>query len=69
MVLPNDLKIGIKAADYFGVEEDTILEIGLTPNRCDAYSHIGVARDLRAAINFREALDLPFVLPKIELDK
>ena len=69
MVLPNDLKIGIKAADYFGVEEDTILEIGLTPNRCDAYSHIGVARDLRAAINFRETMDLPFILPKIELDK
>ena len=53
----------------FEIENDVVLEIGLTPNRCDAYSHIGVARDLRAAINFREKLNLPLILPKIETDK
>jgi phenylalanyl-tRNA synthetase beta chain len=48
MVLPADVKVGTPAADYFGIENDEVLEIGLTPNRADAMSHIGVARDLRA---------------------
>jgi len=46
LVLPNDAKVGTTAADYFGVEVDTIIEIGLTANRGDAASHLGVARDL-----------------------
>jgi phenylalanyl-tRNA synthetase beta chain len=53
MVLPDDAPVGMPASDYFNVEQDTIFEIGLTPNRSDATSHIGVARDLAAAINFR----------------
>lgn len=69
LVLPNGITLGTKSADYFEIENDVVLEIGLTPNRCDAYSHIGVARDLRAAINFREKLNLPLILPKIETDK
>ncbi len=48
MVLPADAKVGTAAADFFKVENDEVLEIGLTPNRADAMSHIGVARDLRA---------------------
>jgi len=48
MVLPANVKIGTPAADYFQIENDHIIEIGLTPNRADAMSHIGVARDLRA---------------------
>ncbi|MCF8257189.1 MAG: phenylalanine--tRNA ligase subunit beta [Flavobacteriales bacterium] len=48
MVLPVDTKVGTPAADFFKVENDEVLEIGLTPNRADAMSHIGVARDLRA---------------------
>lgn len=48
MVLPADVKVGAPAAAYFGIENDEVLEIGLTPNRADAMSHIGVARDLRA---------------------
>lgn len=48
MVLPADVKVGTAVADYFGIENDEVLEIGLTPNRADAMSHIGVARDLRA---------------------
>lgn len=51
MVLPADTVVGTKAADYFKVEKDYILEIGLTPNRSDANSHIGTARDIVAALN------------------
>ena len=51
MVLDPNAKIGSPAKDYFGVEEDYVFEIGLTPNRADATSHIGVARDLVAVLN------------------
>ena len=45
MVLPNDTVVGtLKLSDYFNVENDTVLEIGLTPNRSDAMGHIGVKR-------------------------
>ncbi|MCF8459463.1 MAG: phenylalanine--tRNA ligase subunit beta [Flavobacteriales bacterium] len=50
MVLPADVKVGTPASEYFKIENDFVLEIGLTPNRADAMSHIGVARDLRAVI-------------------
>ena len=46
MVLSTDLPNGTPAADYFKIETDYIFEIGLTPNRADAASHLGVARDL-----------------------
>ncbi|MCZ8022147.1 MAG: phenylalanine--tRNA ligase subunit beta [Cyclobacteriaceae bacterium] len=49
IVLPNDTKVGTKASEYFKIENDYVFEIGLTPNRVDAASHIGVARDLAAA--------------------
>jgi phenylalanyl-tRNA synthetase beta chain len=48
MVLPSDVAAGTPAADYFGVEHDYLIEIGLTPNRTDAISHWGVARDVLA---------------------
>jgi len=51
MVLPEDTEIGQAAAEYFKLENDTVLEIGLTPNRSDATSHMGVARDLVAILN------------------
>lgn len=54
MVLPEEVEIGKAATHYFPVEKDVIFEIGLTPNRSDAASHIGVARDLAAILNFRE---------------
>jgi phenylalanyl-tRNA synthetase beta chain len=50
MVLPEEAVPGTPAADYFKVDADTIFEIGLTPNRCDAICHFGVARDLYAAL-------------------
>lgn len=51
MVLPDETPIGMAAADYFKIENDYILEIGLTPNRSDAASHMGVARDLVSILN------------------
>ncbi len=51
MVLDAGAQIGAKARDYFKIEDDYVFEIGLTPNRSDATSHIGVARDLAAVMN------------------
>jgi len=48
MVMDNELVPGTKVADIFEVENDEVFEIGLTPNRADAMSHWGVARDLKA---------------------
>ena len=50
MVLETDLPDGTPAAEYFNLGSDTIIEIGLTPNRADAASHYGVARELRALL-------------------
>lgn len=50
MVLPEEAVPGTPAAEYFHVESDTVFEIGLTPNRCDAICHVGVARDLYASL-------------------
>lgn len=50
MVLPPETKVGTSAAQFFNFESDHIYEIGLTPNRADAASHLGVARDLKALL-------------------
>ena len=50
MVLDEQLIPGTPAAEIFDIENDHIFEIGLTPNRADAMSHWGVARDLRAGL-------------------
>ena len=57
IVLDTDLPNGTPASAYFEVTQDQILEIGLTPNRADAASHLGVARDLKALL--RRDLCLP----------
>ena len=44
---------GKKASEYYNISSDIIFEIGLTPNRADAMSHYGVARDLLAALKFK----------------
>jgi phenylalanyl-tRNA synthetase beta chain len=49
MVLNTTTSNGTPAAEYFNIQTDYVLEIGLTPNRADAASHIGVARDIKAA--------------------
>ncbi len=60
MVLDAAAVPGTPAAVYFGLENDTVFEIGLTPNRIDAASHLGVARDLAAC------LSVPFQRPSVE---
>lgn len=50
LVLDTLLPLGTPAADYFQIETDHILEIGLTPNRADAASHYGVARELKTLL-------------------
>ena len=50
MVLEDALKAGTPASEVFEVEDDHVFEIGLTPNRADAMSHYGVARDLKAGL-------------------
>ncbi|MCL9809528.1 phenylalanine--tRNA ligase subunit beta [Flavobacterium luminosum] len=50
MILDADLKPGTPASEVFNIENDEVFEIGLTPNRADAMSHWGVARDLRAGM-------------------
>lgn len=59
MVLDTDLPNGSSAADVLGIQKEYIFEIGLTPNRVDGASHIGTARDLKAALD--RALTLPSV--------
>ena len=49
IVLKTDVPNGTSAAEFFKVQDDYVIEIGLTPNRADAASHIGVARDIKAA--------------------
>lgn len=51
LVLPPDAIVGVPASTYFNIEEDVTFTIGLTPNRADAASHAGVARDLAAVFN------------------
>jgi phenylalanyl-tRNA synthetase beta chain len=50
LVLDENIKEGTSAAEVFNIETDYVFEIGLTPNRSDAMSHFGVARDLRAGL-------------------
>ena len=48
IVLPEEAKVGTPAAEYYHVESDWLIEVDITPNRADACSHYGVARDLYA---------------------
>lgn len=57
MVLPSATKVGLPAADYFKPYTDTIYEIGLTPNRMDAMSHLGVAKDVCAYLTHHDKKD------------
>ncbi|MDR1373292.1 MAG: phenylalanine--tRNA ligase subunit beta [Dysgonamonadaceae bacterium] len=68
IVLPSETPVGTAAAEYYRVESDTILEVDITPNRIDAASHFGVARDLAAflKINSKETPDLSLKKPSVE---
>ena len=61
MILDSELQPGTPAAKVFNIDNDEVFEIGLTPNRADAMSHMGVARDLRAGLiqkNTNSSLEL-----------
>ena len=57
MILPDEVKTGSAASDYFKPYHDVVFEIGLTPNRMDAMSHIGVARDVCAYLTHHDKND------------
>ena len=65
MVLPADTPVGMPAKEYFGVEDDTLIEVDITPNRADGASHYGVARDLYA---YYEAKGIDIQLTKPSVD-
>jgi len=56
MVLDKNIVAGTLGSDIFEIENDQVFEIGLTPNRADAMSHLGVARDLKAGLVRNEVL-------------
>ena len=66
MILPEETSIGTSAAKIFKIETDTIFEIGLTPNRADAASHFGVARDLKAVLAHRKGKKIELCRPSVE---
>ncbi|MBK6992163.1 MAG: phenylalanine--tRNA ligase subunit beta [Chitinophagaceae bacterium] len=63
LVLPADAKVGMPADEYFQPYDDVIYEIGLTPNRMDAMSHWGVARDVCAYLSHHDKQDIKPKLP------
>jgi phenylalanyl-tRNA synthetase beta chain len=65
MVLPEDAPVGLPASEYFDIATDWVFTIGLTPNRIDAASHIGVARDVAAVLNALKNSSLKVKLPDI----
>ena len=65
MVLPADTPVGMPAKEYFGVEDDTLIEVDITPNRADGASHYGVARDLYAYYQAK-GIDIAFTKPSVE---
>lgn len=71
MVLADDLKPGTPLSQVFNIEVDEVFEIGLTPNRADAMSHMGVARDLKAGL-LQSNVTTEFITPsvsKFKVDK
>ncbi len=64
IVLSEEVAPGTPAADYYGLTDDYVLEVDLTPNRIDAASHYGVARDLRAWAQ-QHAAPLPLLTPSV----
>ena len=67
IVLPEDTQIGLAASAYFDLSDDYQIEIGLTPNRADAMGHIGVARDIKAALNYHQKAGLTLTLPTVQM--
>ncbi|RXR19015.1 phenylalanine--tRNA ligase subunit beta [Flavobacterium amnicola] len=64
MILDEKLQPGTPAAQVFNIENDEVFEIGLTPNRADAMSHWGVARDLRAGM-MQQGINVELITPSV----
>ncbi len=64
LVLDDDITIGTPGSTVFNIETDYVFEIGLTPNRSDAMSHFGVARDLRAGL-IQNDIKLELISPSV----
>jgi phenylalanyl-tRNA synthetase beta chain len=64
MILDNSIKAGTTASSVFNIENDEVFEIGLTPNRADAMSHFGTARDLRAGL-LQSGVKLELISPSV----
>ena len=64
MVLDESLIPGTTAAQVFKIENDEVFEIGLTPNRADAMSHLGTARDLRAGM-IQSGINIELITPSV----
>lgn len=64
IVLPDSVPVGTLAKDYYNVESDTCFEVDITPNRADAASHYGVARDVYAALSV-EHPDVALTKPSV----
>lgn len=64
MILDANIEVGTPAAAIFEVENDFVFEIGLTPNRADAMSHLGTARDLKAGL-IQKDINLEFITPSV----
>ncbi len=64
LVLDNSLQAGTPCSEIFEIEKDEVFEIGLTPNRADAMSHFGVARDLKAGLQQKE-INLELITPSV----
>lgn len=68
IILPDTISIGSLAKDYYQIAEPEIIyEIGLTPNRMDAMSHLGVAQDICAYIANRDQKSLQSQVPQVQL--
>ena len=64
LVLNSEIKVGTSGAEVFNIETDEVFEIGLTPNRSDAMSHFGVARDLKAGL-LQQDVNLELISPSV----
>ncbi len=65
IVLPDDTPVGMTAKEYYKLENDTMIVVDITPNRADAASHYGVARDLYAALSLTDNT-LKLTKPSVE---
>ncbi|WP_194767686.1 phenylalanine--tRNA ligase subunit beta [Tamlana sp. I1] len=64
LVLDENVVVGTAVAELFDIENDQVFEIGLTPNRADAMSHLGTARDLKAGLAQKD-INVELITPSV----